>query len=111
MYYCALDPDGVLKDTRFILVRAECPYVQFAATAHVISTERFVVGVTNRQERDESQVSEAKVERTLRAWLLLHCVLCDAWCVLLIHPLSGVPCLSFYRQGEAGIIDGRKKKK
>ena len=38
--YCASDPDGVLKDTRFILVRAECPYVQFAATARVISTEK-----------------------------------------------------------------------
>ena len=47
MYYCALDPDGMLKDTRFILVQAECPYVQFVAAAHVISTERFEVGVTN----------------------------------------------------------------
>ena len=37
--------DGVLKDTRFIPVRAECLYVQFAAAARVISTERFVVGV------------------------------------------------------------------
>ena len=38
----------MLKDTRFILVRAECPYVQSAAAAaaaRVISTERFVVGV------------------------------------------------------------------
>ena len=34
----------MLKDTRFLLVRAEHPYIQFAA-AHVISTERFVVGV------------------------------------------------------------------
>ena len=42
-----LDPDGVLKDTRFILVQAECPYVQFVATARVISTKKFVVGVTN----------------------------------------------------------------
>ena len=31
LYYCALDPDGVLKDTSFILVRAEYPYVQFVA--------------------------------------------------------------------------------
>jgi len=46
-----VDPDGVLKDTRFILVRTECPYVQFAAAARVISTERFVVGVTNGRER------------------------------------------------------------
>ena len=37
--YCALGPDGVLKDTRFILVQAEYPYVQFAA-ARVISTEK-----------------------------------------------------------------------
>ena len=59
--------DGVLKDTRFILVRAECPYVQFAAVAHVISTERFVVGGTNDRERDRSQVSDGKVERTMRA--------------------------------------------
>ena len=96
LYYCVLDPDGVLKDTRFILVQAECPYIQLAAVAHVISTERFVVGVTNRKEKDRSQVSDGKVERMLRALLLLSCVLCDAWCVLLIgHPLSGVPYLPF----------------
>ena len=71
MYYCALDPDGVLKDTRFILVRAECPYVQFVAAARVISTKKFIVGVTNGRERDKSQVSDGKVERALRAWLLL----------------------------------------
>ena len=52
MYYCALDPDDVLKDIRFILVRTECPYVQFVAAARVISTGRFVVGVTNGRERD-----------------------------------------------------------
>ena len=40
LYYCALGPDGVLKDTRFILVRAECSYVRFAAAARVISTEK-----------------------------------------------------------------------
>ena len=97
MCYCASDPDGVLKDTRFILVRAECPYVQFAAAAHVISTERFIVRGTNGQERDRSQVSDGKGERTLRARLLLSYMLCAAWCVELIHPLSGVPCLPFYR--------------
>ena len=74
MCYCALDPDGVLKDTRFILVRAECPYVQFTAVARVISTERFVVGVTNGRERDRSQVSDGNVEWVLRAWLLLSYV-------------------------------------
>ena len=71
-----LGSDGVLKDTRFILVRAECPYIQFA-TARVISTKkRFVVGGINGRERDRSQVSDGKVERTLRARLLLGCVLC-----------------------------------
>ena len=110
MCYCVLDPDGVLKDTSFILVRAEYPYVQFAAAARVISTERFVVGVTNGRERDRSRVYDGKVERTLRALLLLSCVLCDAWCVLSIGLLSGVPCLPFYRPREAGITDGRKKK-
>ena len=69
-----LDSDGMLKDTRLILVRAECPYVQFAAAACVISTERFVVGVTNERERDRSQVSNGKVEQVLRAWLLLSYV-------------------------------------
>jgi len=87
----------VLKDTRFILVRAECPYVHFAAAAQVISTERFVVGGTNGRERDRSQVSDGKVERVLRARLLFSCVLCGAWCVGLIHPLSGVSCPPFYR--------------
>ena len=61
----------MLKDTRFILVRAEYPYVQFVATAHVISIEKFIVGVTNGRERDRSHVSDGKVEWMLRAWLLL----------------------------------------
>ena len=69
-----MGPDGVLKDIRFILVRAECPYVQFVATARVISTEKFVVGVTNGRERDRSQVSDGKVEWVLRAWSLLNYV-------------------------------------
>ena len=51
LYYCALDSDGVLKDTRFILVRVECPYVQFVAASCVISTKNFIVGVTNGRER------------------------------------------------------------
>ena len=66
-----LGPDGALKDTRFILVQAECPYVQFA-TACVISTRKgFVVGGTNSRERDGSQVSDGMVERAPRALLLL----------------------------------------
>ena len=64
----------MLKDIRFILVRTECPYVQFAVAAHVISTKRFVVGVINGLERDMSQVSDGKVGRALRAWLLLSYV-------------------------------------
>ena len=98
----------MLKDTRFILVQAECPYVQFAAATRVISTERFIVGGKNCRERDRSQVSDGKVERMLRAWLLHSCMLCDAWCVLLIHPFSGVSCLSFYRP--RGIRDYRWEK-
>ena len=66
--------DGVLKDTRFILVRAECPYIQSTAIIRVINTERFVVGGINGQERDRSQFSDRKVERVLRGRLLLSCV-------------------------------------
>ena len=90
-------PDGVLKDTRFILVQAEYSYVQFVVAACVISTKRFVVGGTNGRDRDMSQVSNRKVKRALRDWLLLGCVLCGAWCVESIRPLSGVSCLPFYR--------------
>ena len=97
LYYCSFGLDGVLKDIRFILVRVECPYIQFAAAAHAISTKRFVVGGTNGRERDMSQVSDGKVERAMRAWLLLGCVLCDAWCVESIRPFSGVPFPPFYR--------------
>ena len=52
----------MLKDTRFILVRVECPYVQFVAAAHVICTEKFIVGVTNGRERERSQVSHGKAD-------------------------------------------------
>ena len=93
----------MLKDTRFRLVRADCPYVQFAVAARVISTERFVVGGTNSRERDMSQVSDRTVERVLRAWLLLSCVLCDAWCVESIPPLVGCPALPFIDQGGQGL--------
>ena len=101
----------MLKDTkRFILVRAKCPYVQFATAARVISTKRFVVGDTKGRERDRSQVSDRKVERTLRAGC------CSAMCyvmrgVLNRSPLVGCPALPFIDQGGAGITDGRKKKK
>ena len=59
------------------------------AVAHVICTEKFVVGVTNGREREISQVSDEKVEWVLRAWLLLSSVRCNASCVQLIRPLSG----------------------
>ena len=68
------------------------------AAARVISTKkRFVVGGTNGRERDRSQVSNGKVERMLRAQLLLGWVLC----VKTIGPLSGVPCFPFYRPKES----------
>ena len=78
--------DGVLKDTRFILVRAECPYILSAAGGRVINTKRFIVGGINGRERDRSQVSDGKVEWVLRAWLLLNRVLCGAWCIESIPP-------------------------
>ena len=90
-----MSPDDVLKDTRFILVRAEYPYVQFVAAARVISTERFIVGGTNSRERDMFEVSNGKVERVQRARLLLSCVLCGAWCVESIPPLVGYPTFPF----------------
>ena len=37
---------------------------------------------TNGRERDKSQVSDGKVERVLRAWLLLSCVCYVMRCVL-----------------------------
>ena len=68
------DPNGVLKDIMFILVQAECLYVQFVTAARVISTEKFIVGVTNERERNMSQVSDGKGERMLRARSLLGCM-------------------------------------
>ena len=91
--YCASDPDGVLKDTRFILVRAECPYVYFMVAAHVICTKNFIVGGTNWRERDGTQVSNGKVERMPRARLLLGYVSC----VEFIRPSSGASYPPFYR--------------
>ena len=49
-------------DIRFILVWAECPYIQFVVAARVISTKKFIVGFTNGQERDRSQIFDGKVE-------------------------------------------------
>ena len=44
------------------------------AVTYVISTKKFIVGVTNGRERDRSQVSDGKVKWVLRAWLLLSYV-------------------------------------
>ena len=77
-----------LEDTRFILVRAEYPYVQFVAAARVTSTEKFVVGVTNGRERDRSQVSGGVL-------FVMRCgepMLCDA---LVRCPLVGRPAFPF----------------
>ena len=46
-----------LEDTRFILVRAEYPYVQFVVAARVTSTGKFIVGVTNGRERENDPKS------------------------------------------------------
>ena len=101
-----LGSDGVLKDTRFILVRAECPYIQFAV-ACVISTKKVCSRGSNGRERDRSQVSNGKVERTLRARLLLGYVLC----VESIRPLSGASCPPFYRpRGEQELHMGERGK-
>ena len=44
------------------------------AAACVISTEKFIVGVTNGQERDRFPISDGKLEWALRARLLLSYV-------------------------------------
>ena len=44
------------------------------AAARVISTEKFIVEVTNGRERDGSQVSDVKVEWVQRAWSLFSYV-------------------------------------
>ena len=103
--------DGALNDTRFILVRAECPYVQFAVACVINAKKGFVVGGINVRERDWSQVSDGKVERMPRARLLFGYVLCDVLCVESIHPLSGVPCPPFYRSRGSRDYRWEKEKK
>jgi hypothetical protein len=44
------------------------------AVARVISTEKFIVGVTNGRERDRFQVSDGKIEWVPRAKSLLSYV-------------------------------------
>ena len=119
----------MLKDTRFILVRAECPYVQFVVAARVISTEKFVVRVTNGRERDRSQVSGEMSERVLRE---LGCYLAVCSCCVLvglrfdgfmmirsglawIDPMCsnapyGTSYFPFYRPRESMGYSGRRKR-
>ena len=107
----------MLKDTRFILVRAECPYVQFAAVAHVISTKRFVVGCTNGRERDMSQVSDGRNEWVPRARSLLGCVFVVWWIDRIRVPIDAMPFIerpafSFIDQGKARVIvEGKEEDK
>ena len=98
----------MLKDTRFILVRAECPYVQFAAAARVISTERFVVGV---QTVERGTCPKSLMERSKCVESSVAAQQCVMWCVRCeIDPsLSGVPCLPFYRS--RGSRSYRREKK
>ena len=42
------------KDTKIILVRAKCPYVQFALLVFLLE---FAVGVTNGRERERAPKS------------------------------------------------------
>ena len=85
-----LGPDGALKGTRFILVWAECPYVQ-SVSAYVISTEkRFIVGGVNDPERDGSQVSDGMVERVAES--LGRCsAVCEVLCVFNLFIKSRSP--------------------
>ena len=51
----------------------------------------------NGRERDMSQVSDGKVERTPRARLLFGCLLCVESDRSKVGPLNGVSCPPFYR--------------
>ena len=64
----------MLKRHKVYTGSGECPYVQFVAAAHVISTKKFIVGVTNGRERDRSQVSDGKIKWVPRARSLLSYV-------------------------------------
>ena len=72
--------------------------------------KRFVVEGTNGQERDGSQVSDGKVERTPRSRLLLGCLLSIKMIGQKLVPLVGCHALPFIDQGGAGITYGRKGK-
>ena len=70
----------MLKDTRFRLVQAECPYVQCAAVARVISTEK-VHSRGYKRSREGHVLSlwwkgRTGVESSVAAQL------CVMWCVV-----------------------------
>ena len=65
--YCASGPDGMLKRHKVYTGSDRMSQCLVHGCARVISTEKFIVGVTNRRERDGSQVSDGKVEGVLRA--------------------------------------------
>ena len=103
-----LGPDGVLKDIRFILVRAEYLNVHFAA-ARVISTEKgswYGVQTVERGTCSKSLMERSKGYQELGCYLAV-----SVMCVELIRPLSGVPCPSFYRpRGSRGYRWEKEKK-
>ena len=98
----------------FILVRAERPYVQFAA-ARVTGTW-FTVGVTNRRERERILVSCGRSERVLRARLSLSRVLVScsyifiSWFGLVWISLTGRPAFPFIDQWKARVIEEENEK-
>ena len=49
LYYCASSSDGVLKRHKVYTGSGRMSLLQFVAAARIISTEKFVVGVTNGQ--------------------------------------------------------------
>ena len=75
----------MLKDTRYILVRAKCPYVQSADVARVINTERFVVGVqtVERGTCPKSQMKRSNGCRELGS--------CSAMCDVMHDVLNRSP--------------------
>ena len=107
LYLYALGPDGVLKDTRFILIRAECPYVQSAA-ARVISTEK---GSWYGVQTVERGIGTKSLMERSKGCQELDCCLAVSYVWNQSIPLVGCPALPFIDQGGAGVTDGRKRKK
>ena len=96
------------KTLGFILVWAECPYIQFG-TARVTDTW-FVVGVTNGREREEvpslwrnKQACSAKACRDVLA-VLRRITLCSDMSFM------GRPASPFIGKGEEQVYKGRRRK-